>query len=175
MHIATKAAVEFLGNREVRYIGHSRAVKPIVDSARFQKDRDKSELTYVISRVTTVDGLGTNGRNINLIELRKELKGLGEQAVRSPHRSVNVVGQSVFNFLVSPVFSTAEGIKSLRYDATPDLNAIAEAGVRIESAFHDEDFVIRVPEQLHPHMKVFPGAHLTAVIDPETMIDLAST
>jgi len=170
VHLATSAAMDYFKRPTVEHFVHSDAVRAIVDSVVHQTDKDPEELKYKIVRVTTVDGNGTNGIPINLFEMHQEGRGIVELAKKSPHTSARVYGRSIMNFLNSPVTSTLQGAWALRYDGRPDIAVIENAGVPVRSAFQDQDFVIRDPGD----GITMPGSHMSAVIVPDTMIDLAA-
>lgn len=170
-HQSTVTAMEYFGRTTVAYKVHSDAVRAIVRSAVYQSTRDPEELTYEIANVTTVDGNGTNGLEANFVELHREVGGIVDLSKSSPHSSVRVLGRSLLNFMKSPVSTTLQGAYALRYDARPDLELIAASGISTESVFHDRDFVIRSPGN---GAKEFDGSHLSAIILPDTMIELSA-
>jgi len=171
VHEATKVAVKETGIEDVLYVAHSLASRDIATAAKFQQS--KADPTYTIRRLATVDGVGTNGTDIDLLRLGLEVRGFAELLRESPRTYAEIVGRSVLNFVRSPIAHIVEGVSTIHYDAADDIAAIREAGVIVTHDFHESDFVVRPP--VDERGIVHTGSHMSFACERGTIDSIVAT
>jgi hypothetical protein len=168
VHEATKVAVKETGIADVFYVAHSLSARDIVTAAKFQQANPAPE--YTVRRLATVDGVGTNGMDIDLIHLGLEVRGFADLLLESPRTYAETMGRSALNFVRSPLAHIIEGISTIRYDATEDVLAIRKAGVVVTHDFHEDDLVVRPPTD--DRGVIHEGSHMSFVCNRETIDSL---
>lgn len=172
VHAVTKAAVEISGIPKVHIVDHSNGHRDVVEAVKYQTGRDSADLTYEIERITAMDGVGSNGMNVNIASLHGELVNFARMYGLDIGSAMRVLGYSAVNLVQRPVLSAVEGISAMKYDARPDTKAFEEAGIEVVRIFHDNDSVIRVPvdPDVLSSAVVLSGGHLSAATNPETVL-----
>lgn len=172
VHAVTKSAVRRSGKNKVHIIDHSNGHQDAVNAVRYQLDRDSSELTYKIEKITAVDGVGSNGKPINPLLLVKEVANhMNLEGVLKPNY-LKVLGYSALNLIQRPITSGVEGVYTLFYDARPATAYFEEAGIEVARIFHDQDNIIPKPDDITSiaNAIVMPGGHLETPTNPDTLL-----
>lgn len=175
VHAVTKAAAERTNKTQVHFMSHSNGTQDVVGAVKHQFNRSEGDLSYVIDKITSNSGAGTNGKRINPMTLIREIENLESYTGSERNRvaMARVLGYSALNFTLQPIKSVVEGIGAVTYDATKDMELFEKLGVSTSRSFHYDDWVVRPPDDLDGVL-MYPGGHFTAATDPDVFIELAA-
>jgi pimeloyl-ACP methyl ester carboxylesterase len=166
-HGVTKDAALRTGKHIVHLIDHSNGNQ---DALHLTEHALKQGAPYTVRAIGAVAGVGMNGEHVHPTTVFAEAAEHISLLKQHPREELQVLGNSLRNYIAHPVLAVEEGIFASRVDCKAALDNLVDTGQieQLTEVYLDHDRIIPPPKYRNDVI-ILPGSHMTPVIEPEAL------
>ena len=169
---AAEEMVEESGKKKMHLVAHSKGADDSVSLMEWMIKAPASKVRFRIDGYAAIAGVGRNGRNPGIGDVRREFAQHRDEIGDRGSDSRKVFWKSVTNIAPNPALALAEAIAASRADTNEAMQQIVTSGViSIEyEAYGDTDLLVPAPTD-RSDFHIYSGHHMTPVYEPHVILD----